>query len=380
MLETAPAKPPRLGSIDACRGLVMVLMLGEVLNFAAVSETLPESGFWRFLAWHQHHVAWAGGSLHDLIQPSFSFLVGVALPFSLASRASHGQPEWKMTLHACWRALVLVLLGVFLRSIDRDHTVWTFEDTLSQIGLGYPVLYWLGRRSARVQGIALAVILVGYWAAWALYPLPGTNDGFAVHWNKLSNPGVAFDRWFLNLFPRPEPFTANGGGYLTLNFIPTLGTMLLGLIAGRWLRAGCPAKQLLRKLAVAGVIGIGAGWLLHVVGICPVVKRVWTPSWTLASGGACFLMLAVFYALIDVRGWRKWAYPLVVVGANSMAAYLMAHLMEGFLRGSFATHFGPGYAEVFGGAYAPVVSGFLIFACFWMILWWMYRGKIFLKV
>ena len=114
-----------------------------------------------------------------MIQPSFSFLVGVALPFSLARRAAEGQPQWHRTLHAFWRALVLVLLGVFLRSIGRGQTYWTFEDTLTQIGLGYGLLYLLALRPVRVQWAALVAILVGYWLAFALYPLPGADFDWA---------------------------------------------------------------------------------------------------------------------------------------------------------------------------------------------------------
>src|SRR5258706_16310381 len=131
--------PSRLASIDAYRGLVMFLMMAEVLNLSAVGKATG-SPFWRFLGDQQTHAAWFGCSLHDLIQPSFSFLVGVALPFSIARRSGEGQPAWRRTLHAFWRALVLVLLGVFLRSIGSAHTRWTFEDTLSQIGLGYGFL------------------------------------------------------------------------------------------------------------------------------------------------------------------------------------------------------------------------------------------------
>src|ERR1043165_3359589 len=121
-----PAAPPtaRLSSMDAYRGFVMLLMMGEVLRFHRVAEALPQSWFWQFLAHHQSHVEWIGCSLHDLIQPSFSFLVGVALPFSLASRAARGQNRGRMALHGCWRALLLVLLGVFLRSLKRPITYW----------------------------------------------------------------------------------------------------------------------------------------------------------------------------------------------------------------------------------------------------------------
>src|SRR5438067_5185999 len=129
--------PPRLASIDAYRGFVMFLMMAEVLHLGQVARRLPGSAFWSFLAHHQTHVEWIGCSLHDLIQPSFSFLVGVALPYSLANRLARGQSPRRMTLHAFWRALILVLLGVFLRSVGRGQTNWTFEDTLTQIGLGY---------------------------------------------------------------------------------------------------------------------------------------------------------------------------------------------------------------------------------------------------
>src|ERR1035438_4565613 len=163
----------RLTSLDAYRGLVMFLMMAEVLEFWKVAQARPDSGFWRFLASQQTHSEWIGCSLHDLIQPSFSFLVGVALPFSLASRMARGQTRMQMTVHAVWRALVLVLLGVFLRSIGQPQTYWTFEDTLTQIGLGYVFLFLLGFRSARWQWVALGLILAGYWAAFALHPQIG---------------------------------------------------------------------------------------------------------------------------------------------------------------------------------------------------------------
>src|SRR5690242_12522623 len=128
--ETKPTTtiPARLASIDAYRGFVMFLMMAEVLNLAKVAQARPESGFWKFLAHHQSHVEWVGCSLHDLIQPSFSFLVGVALPFSLASRLARGQSRSAMFAHAVWRALALVLLGIFLRSVGRFQTNYTFED------------------------------------------------------------------------------------------------------------------------------------------------------------------------------------------------------------------------------------------------------------
>src|SRR5437773_10772614 len=263
-LETAPP-PERLTSLDAYRGFLMFLMMAEVLRCCRVAAALPESGLWKFLCHHQSHVEWIGCSLHDLIQPSFSFMVGVALPFSIASRSARGQSRGRMTLHAFARALALILLGVFLRSTGSSQTYWTFEDTLTQIGLGYGVLFVLGFRPMRDQWIALALILMGYWAAFALHPVPRDFDyttvgvsaewlkdhgqtGFAAHWNKNSNLAWAFDTWFLNLFSRAEPFEFNGGGYTTLSFIPTLGTMILGLIAGGVIRGERPPLAKVRWL------------------------------------------------------------------------------------------------------------------------------------
>jgi predicted acyltransferase len=355
----------------------MFLMMAEVLHLSSVAGAFPGNPFWGFLAYNQTHVAWAGCSLHDLIQPSFSFLVGVALPYSMASRIAKGADFRSQFLHALWRSFLLVALGIFLRSTHSTQTNFTFEDTLTQIGLGYPFLFLLGWKPPRWQWIALAVILVGYWLAWALYPVP--NPGFAAHWYKNANLGSDFDVWFLNLFPRAKPFVENGGGYLTLSFIPTLGTMILGLAAGRWLRAEAP-KLPLRKFLLAGVAGIAAGLLLHFTGICPVVKRIWTPAWTLFSGGACFLLLAAFSWVIDGKGYRRWAFPLVVIGMNSIAAYLIAHLFEEFIQHSLVTHLGPGLFRVFGTGLEPLLLGAAILLGYWLILYWMYRRKLFLRI
>jgi len=394
----APAASPRLTSLDAYRGFVMFLMMAEVLRFHVVSAALPGNGFWAFLAKQQSHAPWVGCNLHDLIQPSFSFIVGVALPFSIAARMAKGQTQSRLTLHAFWRALLLILLGVFLRSTGQSHTqtYWTFEDTLSQIGMGYGFLFMLGFWSVRVQWTAMSLILIGYWLLFALYPLPGPDfdwaaigaapnrpenlSGFAAHWDINTNPAWAFDTWFLNLFPRMKPFTANGGGYSTLSFIPTLATMILGLIAGETLRSERAAKDKVRWLTIAGVAFLFAGWLLDALGICPVVKRIWTPSWVLFSGGWCFLLLAAFYAVIDVMGKAHWSFPLRVIGMNSIAAYCIAELWRGFISRNLTTNLGQGFFTMFGGAYEPFVNGLATLLVYWLILYWMYKRKLFLRI
>jgi heparan-alpha-glucosaminide N-acetyltransferase len=390
------AKPqPRNVAMDAYRGMVMFLMMAEVVQLARVAAAYPGNWFWGFLAFNQTHVEWAGCSLHDMIQPSFSFLVGAALPYSIASRIAKGGSFRSMFVHALWRSLLLIWLGVFLRSTHSTQTYFTFEDTLSQIGLGYPILFLLGFRSRKWQWTALGVILGGYWLAWALYPLPPAGfdyttvgvardwphqfTGFAAHWNKNFNFGNAFDVWFLNLFPRVKPFAYNNGGYLTLSFIPTLGTMILGLIASGWMRASAPRIPF-KRLLIAGAGCIAAGLFFHFTGICPIVKRIWTPSWTLFSGGICFLYVAAFNWIIEVKGYRKWSFPLVVIGMNSIAAYLIAHLFERFIVDSFRIHLGPGAFLFFGSGLEPLMGGLAVLLVFWLMLYWMYRRKLFLRI
>jgi heparan-alpha-glucosaminide N-acetyltransferase len=389
------AAPARLASIDAYRGFVMFLMMAEVLELSEVAAAKPGSVFWHFLAHHQTHAPWTGCSLHDLIQPSFSFLVGVALPFSLASRQARGESRWRMTRHAVCRAVVLVLLGVFLRSIGHPQTYWTFEDTLSQIGLGYVALFLLGFRPVREQWLAFGLILVGYWAAFALYSLPGPDfdytkvgvardwpelmTGFVAHWNKNSNLAWAFDTWFLNLFPREKPFLFNGGGYATLSFIPTLATMILGLIAGGVLRGQRAPEAKVKWFLAAGVAGLLAGSALGWLGVCPVVKRIWTPSWVLFSGGWCFLLLAAFYGMLDIWHRKAWAFPFILAGANSIAAYCSAQLFDGFIVQNLERHFGPSL-EAPGSPGVTLLRGALVLLVLWALLFWMYRRKIFLRI
>jgi len=373
----------------------MLLMMGEVMSFASVAHALPGSLFWRILAYNQTHVEWSGMGLHDTIQPGFTFLVGVALPYSIHSRISKGQSFGKQLAHTMWRSLVLIALGIFLRSLNSPLTNFTFEDTLTQIGLGYTFAFLLAYCRPKGQWIALGAILFGYWLAWALYPAPGLNfnyaavgvpadwhynfSGFAAHWNKNSNLGQAVDVWFLNLFPRVSRFAYNGGGYLTLSFIPTLGTMLLGLRAGEWFRAAAPRIPI-KRFVIAGALLIAAALLLHAAGICPIVKRIWTPSWTLFSGGVCFLFLAAFSWVIDVKSHRRWAFPLVVVGMNSIAAYLIAHLWEDFIVTNLHIHLGYQIFAVFGAGLQPLMLGISVMLIYWLTLFWMYRRKIFLRI
>ena len=386
----------RITSIDAFRGFVMLLMLAEAMRLWTLHTAFPESRFWSIVAYNTTHVPWQGCSLHDLIQPAFSFLVGAAMPFSLASRRARGATFPRMLGHAVWRSVVLILLGIVLRSMSRPHTNWTFEDTLTQIGLGYTFLFLLAFTSLRVQVVAFVAILVGFWAAFVLYPLPGPGfdysqvgvregwphlyTGFLAHFNKNSNLAWAFDVWFMNLFPRQTPFRFNGGGWSTLSFIPTLATMMLGMWAGRWLQTSRSTSEKLKGLIIGGVALTLAGLLLQWLHINPIVKRIWTSSYTLYSGGLVILMLAAFYAVIELRGWKRWSFPLLVIGANSIAVYVMSWTLEHFVSSALLRHFGTAPFAVLGPPFEPVLRGAAVLMVFWAILLWMYRRKIFLRI
>jgi heparan-alpha-glucosaminide N-acetyltransferase len=407
MNSQSPSKSARIVSIDAYRGLVMFLMIAAGMHLYDVAKHFPDDPVWRQIGFHTNHVKWAGASLHDMIQPGFSFLVGVALPFSIASRQAKGQGFPRMLFHSIFRSLLLIALGIFLRSDRHGMTNFTFEDTLSQIGLGYTFLFLLGFvRPAFWHWVVFAILLVGYWALFAFWPLPPEGfdatsvgvkpdwnqnfDGFFAHWNINTNPAAAFDRWFLNLFGREKDqlFLGNGGGYATLSFIPTLATMILGGIAGMWMKESPSRRLVLLKLFLAGVICTAAGLGAEAAGICPIVKPIWTPAWTLYSGGICFLFLLGFTILFDNGSpLRFLAFPLVVIGANSIFIYCVYHLTGGWLRQTLATHLAlPEKTwhfktyEVFGPEYQPIVAGGLVIVIFWLVLLWMYQKRIFVKI
>ena len=393
---TGPGSGTRIVAIDVFRGFVMCLMLAEAMRLWTLHTAFPDSWFWAMVAYNTTHVPWQGCSLHDLIQPAFSFLVGAALPFSIVSRRARGETFQRLLTHAIWRSVALIALGIFLRSLERRQTYWTFEDTLTQIGLGYTFLFLSAFASRRVQIATFVAVLAAFWGAFVLYPLPGPDfdytkvgvpagwphlySGFLAHFNKNSNLSWAFDVWFLNLFPREKPFAFNGGGWSTLSFIPTFATMQLGLWAGRWLQSARPPVETLKGLIAGGVALTLAGLALQWLHLCPIVKRIWTSSYTLYSGGLVVLMLAGFYVATEWKGWTRWSFPLRVVGANSIAVYVMSWTIEHFVSSALVRHVGRTPFLVFGEPFEPVLRGFGVLLVFWLTLFWMYRRRIFLRI
>jgi len=393
--QSPPLKTERLLSLDAYRGIVMLLLVFTAAHgdwMVPIEHAFQDSPWMLGLLRHAEHVEWQGIVLWDMIQPAFMFMVGVSMAYSYVSRQRQGHSYGRMFGHACYRAVVLILLGVFLRSLHRESTYWTFEDVVSQIGLGYVGLFLLWNRPWRVQMFCALGLLLAYWLLFALWPLPGESydyvavdghryyEGFFAHWNKNAHPGHYFDQWLLNLFPREQPFVANRGGYNTLNFIPSLATMIFGLMAGELLRRSTDRRSNFKKLVIAGVLATLVGWALQSFGICPIVKKIWTPSFGLVSSGLCLLGLAFLYGVIDILKWQRWSWPAVIVGRNSTAAYCMTYMIAGWLLQMLLTHLGTVPFLILGETYRPLLECLAVGLCVWLICHWMVRREIYIRI
>lgn len=444
-------KPKRLMSLDAFRGFVMLAMASSGFAFKQVAKVVRDNyagtsweNGWRFLwdtlAYQFDHVAWTGCAAWDLIQPCFMFMVGVALPFSVSRRVDEGENPLRRLAHAAYRSAVLVALGVLLSSSLEDGINFTFANVLAQIGLGYLFVFLLADRSLKVLVLAATVVLGGY-GAWFVYQpldpaeiaatqhyisselkLPPSEwsqfQGHEAHWNKHTNAAASFDRQWLSKLPRKEQpwfgrtFWVNKGGYQTLNFVPSMATMIFGLMAGRVLRSERDDKQRLKWLFGAGlfcfVLSLGADrnlwpiqWLSpewqqkiweHSWSLCPAVKRIWTPTWAVFSAGWAFWVLAAFYWVVDVKGYQKIVMPLAVVGINSIAMYCLYQLFRGWIGGAIRVSFNTidrlvswenglgSWIDPNRWAYAPICDNALRLAVLWGVCFWMYRKRLFVRI
>ncbi len=391
--------PPnqRLVSLDAFRGFIMLLMASSGLGLVKMAEAQPDSLWWQWVSAQVTHLPWhvekiSDIRLWDIIQPSFMFMVGIAVPLSVRRRKEEGQGFFGLTWHALTRAVILVLLAVLLSTHVKDtQTVWIFTNVLAQIGLGYVFLFMLTRFGWEYCFAAIILILAGYWFWFFQHPLPGTGFDFAAvgasdkdllpglfgHWSKGLNAAADFDRWLLNLLPQAQPFVTNAGGYTTLNFVPALATMLGGAVTGNFLLTSRRSLgQKCGRLLAAAVVCLLLGTVIGYVG-CPIVKRIWTPSWVLFSGGWVLVMLAFFYWLVEIAGQRKLVFPLVVVGMNSIFIYVMHSLAAGWIRDQLAKH---GMASLFALPWGPVIEKASVLAVLWLLCFWLYRQRAFLRL
>ncbi len=394
----APPPAARLLSLDAYRGFIMICLAFDGFGLAKTAQLhlqlAPESGWWEFVLNQWEHGEWVGWGFWDLVMPSFMFMVGMAMPFSHARRLRDGETPGRIFRHTLVRTAILILLGVFLMSQNRPNGPWTLNNTLTQIGLCYPLVFCCLGRGFRFQALAATAAL---GATWLLFGLHGgtaalgpgvTPEWAAAHqaglgaaWWKCSNVAHAFDVWLLNLLHQSPPFVAEAGGYQTLNFLPALATMIAGVMSGEWLRRkDTDAARKLRGLLVAGVVLLVAGELIGHSGLCPIVKRIWTPSFGLVSTGACVLLLAAFYWTVDARGWSRWTFPLLVAGANSIALYCMLMLLRPWITGIWSHYLGHDIFLGAGPLWEPVLKSCAAGFSLWLVTLWMYRNKIFIRI
>jgi heparan-alpha-glucosaminide N-acetyltransferase len=400
-------KSGRLVSLDAYRGLIMLTLAASGFGLLGYANNRlkddPDSALWHTVKFHTDHPEWVsnvgrlGVSFWDLIQPSFMFMVGVSMPFSYTRRFERGDSYWAMARHALFRSIVLVLLGVFLESTSAKSTNWHFPCVLSQIGLGYMVLFFLMGRPWPVQLIVGTAILAGYWYWFVWTPGPGAESmqDFAAHFGtdvtqKNQNAAAFFDQKYLSMI-RDDQYL-NKGGYATLNFVPSIVTMLFGLMCGEMLQGQRREGSKLAILFVGGAVLMGLAQV--VAPYCPIVKRIWTPSWVLFSGAYVLWMLGALYAIIDVIGWKRWAFPLVVLGVNSILLYLMGQLLRPWVAQQIKIHFEKPYEHLrgwlpeswnlaptlFSGNSAPIVQATAVMAVFWLICYWLYRQRLFVRI
>jgi heparan-alpha-glucosaminide N-acetyltransferase len=388
-----PTTTNRLLSLDAFRGFIMLLMASSGLGIAQMAAAHPGT-FWEVIKPQFEHKAWQGCSLWDLIQPSFMFMVGVAVPLSCAKRREHGQSFLGMAWHALTRSVLLVALGVMLATKATDkQTVFLFTNVLAQIGLGYFFLFILSRLGWEYMVAGIILVLAGYTWFFIQHPLPSAQDlaaiagmkdaenavlqGFSGHWSIHVNAAAGFDRWFLNLLPRAEPYTFTNGGYQTLNFIPALATMLGGAVTGDFLmRSLKTEKRKCATLIIAAVVLLLVGTILDIT-VLPAVKRIWSPSWAILSGGWVLILLSIFYWLVEIVGMRRLVWPLAVVGMNSIAIYLLHSLCGGWIRDNLHKHLP---ASAFVPGWEPVIERCGVLFVLWLVCFWLYRQKAFLKL
>lgn len=371
----------------------MLLMASSGFGIVQMAEAHPTS-FWETIRPQFEHKAWQGVSLWDLIQPSFMFMVGVAVPLSRSKRCEAGQSFVGMTWHALIRSFILIGIAIVLSTKTTDkQTTWIFTNVLAQIGLGYFFLFIITGLGWEYITACIIALLAGYTALFALHPLPtaeqfasiknvkvpveGILQGWFGHWSIHFNAAAQFDRWLLNVLPQEHPFEYNPGGYQTLNFVPSLATMLGGALAGRFLlHTNLEARSKCVRLFVTGVILIFIGTILDIVAV-PAVKRIWTPSWVALSGGWVLLMLSVFYWLVEIAGFRRLVFPLVVVGMNSITIYVLHSLCAGWIRDSLHKHLP---ASAFPVEWLPVIDRCSVLLVLWLICWWLYKQKAFLRL
>ncbi len=362
----APAAPRtrtgsgRMVSLDAYRGFIMLLLVSEGLGFTALSSHAK----WAWLAAQVDHAPWEGCTFWDLIQPAFTFMVGLAMPFAFARRKAQGATDWQLFRHVAYRSFMLILLSNIYSNWDseRQHLVLQLINVLSQIAFGYMLCFLIMRAPFRRQVVIAAAMLAGFWTLFALFPGP------AGPWSKEGNIGALIDLKVLGY--------NYSGYYTTINFVGNAVTILFGCWAGMLVRTERPHGYKLKVLASCAAAGFALGIGLEPFN--PMIKRLWTCSFTLFSTAWVLVMLIGFYWIIEVKQMKRWAFPFVVVGMNSIFIYSLGQIgIKGWLNrglGNFTSNFS------LLGDLGRIPQEILVMMILWYVCYWLYQRKIYFKI
>lgn len=353
-----------MASIDALRGFDMFWITG--------GDTLALAlGKWLGLSWlvtQMEHVVWEGFVFYDLIFPLFMFLVGVVLPYSLSRY--EGRPR-DAHLRILRRAALLIFLGwVNWRLFDLNFDEMRWPGVLQRIGLGYLVAA-LAVLHLRFRGrVVLTVsLLLGYWLLLLFVPAPGgrawdlTMEGNLVGW---------LDR---TLLPGSMCCYTYGDNEGILSTIPAIATVMFGVFAGMWLRSPRTPTDKAQGLVIAGLASLAIGFLWWP--LFPVIKNLWTSSYVMLAGGWSLLLLALFYYVIDVKGYRAWAFPFVVIGMNAITIYVVQNFVD---FDGIARYFVGGVASLLTAGAGAVVLAAGAVVVRWLFLRYLYAKGTFLRV
>jgi predicted acyltransferase len=351
----------RLSSLDAFRGWTMFWIVGGSALVAGL-QALNANPVINGLVYELNHSDWQGLRFYDLIWPSFMLMTGMSLPFSYAKR-SLTQTHRQILMRVLRRFLVLFLLGSLRESIhfNRPYLI-ELSSALQPIAVAYLAAFLIVRRSWRFQAAVGAGILVFYALLLAFVPAPGVPAGSydrnanLVLWTDLVTVGrVLPEHW--------------GTVICTL---PTISTTIVGMLLGELLMTNRSTASKMKTIGLVGLSGVVLGWALNPV--IPIVMKIWTTSYGLASAGFACLMFLVFYWLVDVRGYRKLAFPFLVIGMNAVAIYMSESIIPWSNIVAIFTHSLAGTL----GSFTPLFHAIAVLTVEWLVLYWMYKRKIFL--
>lgn len=364
----------RLMSIDALRGFDMFFITGGATLIAGLCSALGWGDGW--LARQMHHVEWAGLAHHDTIFPLFLFLAGVSWPFSLASQIGRGCTTGQIVRKVIVRMAILFVLGMFCGGILAFRPMFRIPSVLGQIGLswGLAAFVFMAVKRLRTRILVVAGLLVGYWAFLAFTPVPGAPEG-TIAYSPEGNIVSWLDRTLM-----PNHIYKTGRFDPESLFLTPAGVALalLGMLAGTVLRNDKWTGS--RRVAVLGgasALTLALG-LVFVYGLgVPVVKQLWTSSFVLVAAAYSYAMLAVFHWIVDVKGWSRWSFYFRVIGMNSITIYM---LMNIGVTGAMQRFFFSGVIDSCAENWRWFAGGCFTQLTCWLVLYFFYRRKIFLKV